>query len=193
MPEAATVDGRVLRGERTRDAIVDALLSQLADGDPQPSARAVAQRAGVSLRAVFQHFNDVDTLYGAVAQRQVDRLWSKLDPLPATTEPVEIRVDALVHQRSELFEAIGPVRRAAAVNSSSPALLRGMARSEAFLRRQVAETFAAELGGDAGRLDAADFAASWEAWEALRRSSRRSVAHASQIVRVQLLAVLVPT
>jgi TetR/AcrR family transcriptional regulator of autoinduction and epiphytic fitness len=194
VPDAATVDGRVLRGERNRDAIVDALLALLAEGDPQPSARNIAQRAGVSLRTVFQHFNDIDTLYGAVAQRQVDRLWSKLDPLPAPEAPLDVRIDAVVSQRVELFETIAPVRRAAVVvNSSSPALQRGLARSEAFLRRQIAEIFAAELAGDPDRIAAADFAASWEAWEGLRRSSRRSVATATRVMRVLLLAVLEPT
>jgi TetR/AcrR family transcriptional regulator of autoinduction and epiphytic fitness len=194
MPDATAVDGRVLRGERNRDAIVDALLALLAEGDSQPSARNIAQRAGVSLRTVFQHFNDIDTLYGAVAQRQVDRLWSKLDPLPGPDAPLAVRIDAVVTQRVELFETIAPVRRAAVViNSSSPALQRGLARSEAFLRRQVAETFEAELSGDADRLAAADFAASWEAWEGMRRSSRRSVATATRIMRVLLRAVLEPT
>lgn len=194
MPDAATVDGRVLRGERNRDAIVDALLALLAEGDLQPSARNIAQRAGVSLRTVFQHFNDIDTLYGAVAQRQVDRLWSKLDPLPGTEAPLGVRIDAVVSQRVELFETIAPVRRAAVVvNSSSSALQRGLARSEAFLRRQIAETFAPELADDADRLAAADFAASWEAWAGLRGSSRRSVATATRVMRVLLLAVLEPT
>jgi AcrR family transcriptional regulator len=194
MADATTVDGRVLRGERNRDAIVEALLALLAEGDVQPSARNIAQRAGVSLRTVFQHFNDIDSLYGAVAQRQVDRLWSKLDPLPTPDSPLDERLDAVVAQRVELFETIGPVRRAAVVmNSSSPALQRGLARSEAFLRRQIAETFGPELAGDADRLAAADFATSWEAWDGLRRSSRRSVATATRVVRVLLLAVLEPT
>ncbi len=100
----------------------------------------------------------------------------------------------MVAERVDLFETIAPVRRAAVViNSSSPALQRGLARSEAFLRRQIAETFAVELAGDADRLAAADFAASWEAWEGLRRSSRRSVATAKRVMRVLLLAVLEPT
>jgi AcrR family transcriptional regulator len=193
MPEATTIDGRVLRGERNRDAIVDALLELLAEGEISPATREIAQRAGVSLRTVFQHFDDIDTLYAAVAQRQVQRLWSKLEPLPASDEPLVLRVDAVIRQRAQLYEVIGPVRRAAAgANSTSPALLHGLARSEAFLRRQIAETFEPELAGDADRLAAADFAASWEAWEGLRRGSRRSVPAASRILRVLLLAVLDP-
>jgi TetR/AcrR family transcriptional regulator, regulator of autoinduction and epiphytic fitness len=190
MAETAA-DGRVIRGERNREAIVDALLALVAEGDPSPSSRAIAARAGVSLRTVFQHFDDIETLYGAVAQRQIERVWSNLDPLPASDAPLEQRVDALVAQRAHLFEEIGPVRHAApGVLTSSPALMRGLARSEAFLRRQVSETFAPELRDDADRIAAVDFASSWEAWDGLRRSSRRSVASASRILRLMLLALL---
>ncbi len=190
MAETAA-DGRVLRGERNREAIVDALLALVAEGDPSPSSRAIAARAGVSLRTVFQHFDDIETLYGAVAQRQIERVWSNLDPLPPSDAPLEQRVDALVAQRAHLFEEIGPVRHAGpGALASSPALMRGLARSEAFLRRQVSETFAPELRDDADRIAAVDFASSWEAWEGLRRSSRRSVASASRILRLMLLALL---
>jgi AcrR family transcriptional regulator len=181
----------VLRGERNREAIVNALLELFEAGDPQPPARRIAARAGVSLRTVFQHYNDLDTLCAAVAQRQVERVWSQLEPLPGADEPLGARVDALVKQRAQLFEAITPTRRAAlAAVASSPTWLRGLARSEAFLRRQVTETFASELGDDADRIAAVDFAASWEAWDALRRSSRRSVASASSITRSMVHALL---
>ena len=63
-------DGRVQRGERNRAAIVDALLSLLEDGVLRPSARQVAERAGVSLRAVFQHFDDMESLYAEWVRRQ---------------------------------------------------------------------------------------------------------------------------
>lgn len=193
-PHPSTViDGRVLRGERNRDAIVDALLELFEAGNSQPPAREVAARAGVSLRTVFQHFNDMETLCAAVAQRQVERVWLHLEPLPAPDEPLELRVAAVVAQRAQLFEAIAPTRRAAiAAVAGSPAWLRGLARSEAFLRRQITETFASELEGDSDRTAAVDFAASWDAWDGLRRSSRRSVARASSVMRLLLLSLLHP-
>ena len=40
-------DGRVLRGERNRQAIVDALLALYEEGVLRPSANEVAERAGV--------------------------------------------------------------------------------------------------------------------------------------------------
>ena len=61
---ATDTDGRVRRGARNRDALVDALLGLLEDGIPKPTAREIAERAGVSLRTVFAHFDEVESLYG---------------------------------------------------------------------------------------------------------------------------------
>jgi AcrR family transcriptional regulator len=46
----------------------------LSIGAPAPSAARIAARAGVSLRSVFQHFNDVESLFAAAASRQAERL-----------------------------------------------------------------------------------------------------------------------
>src|SRR4029450_8701570 len=67
-------DGRLARGERARAAIVDALLVLIESGELRPSAARIAQRAGVSLRSVFQHFSDVESLFAAAASRQTERL-----------------------------------------------------------------------------------------------------------------------
>ena len=50
MPTAANGqrDGRTVRAERTRQALVDALLSLLDEGQLQPTAERIAVRAGVS-------------------------------------------------------------------------------------------------------------------------------------------------
>ena len=55
-------DGRTVRAERTRQALVDALLSLLDEGQLQPTAERIAVRAGVSERSVFQHFPDREAL-----------------------------------------------------------------------------------------------------------------------------------
>ncbi len=73
-----TRDGRSVRAERTRTAIVDALLSLLDEGDVKPTAERVASRAKVSERSVFQHFSDREALFEAAAQRQYERVMPKL-------------------------------------------------------------------------------------------------------------------
>jgi hypothetical protein len=51
-PESA--DGRVRRGERSREAIVSALFELIADGVPRPTAPQIAEKAKVDIRAVME-------------------------------------------------------------------------------------------------------------------------------------------
>jgi len=167
----ATSDGRVLRGERNRTAIVDALLALLAEGESRPSARLVAERAGVSLRSVFQHFDDMESLYAACVERQLGRVAQLVTPIEPQL-PLDTRVAAIVDQRVRLFEQVAPIRRAALLAApASPVLRAGLRRSSDELRDQVAKVFAPELT-TRGRevLDALDVACSFDAWDHLSRT-----------------------
>ncbi|HMC39894.1 MAG TPA: TetR family transcriptional regulator, partial [Acidimicrobiales bacterium] len=70
------MDGRVLRGEINRQAIVDAFLGLVAEDGAVPTAQAVAQRAGVAKRSVFHHFVDMAALMRAAAEVQDPRHWN---------------------------------------------------------------------------------------------------------------------
>ena len=61
--ETHTPDGRRLRSERNKQKIVTAMMELVREGDYDPSVASIAERAGVGLRTVFRHFDDVDTLY----------------------------------------------------------------------------------------------------------------------------------
>src|SRR3546814_6231042 len=65
---AAPVDGRTLRAMRTREAIFDATFSLIDEGDLRPTAPRVAERAGVSVRSVFQHFDDLESLHAEIGR-----------------------------------------------------------------------------------------------------------------------------
>src|SRR5690606_1225542 len=77
-------DGRAVRAERTRQAIVDALLTLLESGEVRPTADQIAGAAGVSTRSVFQHFPDREDLLAAAGQRQYERIAPLLVELPDT-------------------------------------------------------------------------------------------------------------
>ena len=56
-------DGRIVRGLRTRQALIQATLDLIQAGDVEPTSAAIATIAGVSSRALFQHFTSLaDTL-----------------------------------------------------------------------------------------------------------------------------------
>jgi AcrR family transcriptional regulator len=64
---AQAVDGRRLRSERTRQYIIEAYLAVLREGAGVPTAAQIAERAGYSVRSLFERFPDLLTLSLAAA------------------------------------------------------------------------------------------------------------------------------
>ncbi len=196
--EAPSADGRVARGQRTRRRVADALVALLRDGDPDPTAKSIAERAGVSLRLVFHHFCDMDDLYRTVASLQLERQLTEVPDISPDASQ-RARIDAAVHYRSELFEDIAPVRRATVRRSgTSPDITAAIMLSNTLLAQNLSETFTSELAGlaDDDRtelLAAMDAATSWEAWERLRRGSDLSVSTARRVMARTLSALLCTT
>jgi len=170
-------DGRVARGERTRQAVAEALISLIEEGEPQPTARRIAERAGVSLRIVFHHFEDLEAVLRAAVDIQRSRHWRRLGPVDPTLA-MPSRITAVVRQRAGVFEAVSPVRRVAQrVEQVSPTAADQLARVRAALRAQLAAAFEPELAHRstaAARvvLDALEVSLSWETWDQLRRMGR---------------------
>jgi len=174
------LDGRVQRGERNREAIIDALLACYEAGDLQPSVSDVAARAGVSARSVHNHFVDVEALRAEVAQRQ----WQRFAHMTAPTASVA----ELVEWRTALFEAVTPVRRAALLSvHASPTIARNLGRFDRLLRKQVSATIGPV---PPPVLDACDAIASWDTWNRLRGAQGCGIAAAREVVLLLLQSVL---
>ncbi len=194
----AARDGRAERGERTRDAVVDALLLLLDDGFLRPSARQISERAGVSLRTVFHHFDDLDALHSAASDRQIERLVALTKPL-ARTGPLASRIDAFVAARARLHEAIAPVRRAALLSEPfSPAIASRLRWVRVRGRREAERVFAIELDrrpvtDRRELLEAVTVVSSWSAWEALRAHQGLSMPQARRIMARTVMALLKET
>jgi AcrR family transcriptional regulator len=197
MPAATSpeVDGRVLRGARTKGRIVQALLDLLTDGEVNPTAAAIAERAGVSVRSVFQHFDDLEALYADLAAEQRARVAPLLESLerPAT---LDARIDALVAQRRELFETITPVRHAIRGRAAeSPALQHRLEEISSVLRHQVERQFDTELAS-AGTAEAAalaeviDSVSSFETWDRFRTTQGLSPSTAADALGLALRRLL---
>ena len=62
-PTASRIDGRRLRSERTKQLIIEAYLALATEKSPQvPTAAQIAERAGYSVRSVFERFPDIHSL-----------------------------------------------------------------------------------------------------------------------------------
>ncbi len=179
------MDRRLIRGDRTRRAIIEAMIALLEAGNVHPTARQVAEQAHVSVRSLFHHFEDVDTLFLGAAQLHAVRHRPLIVAIPPHG-PLQPRVRATCHQRRNLFETIAPVHRVVQTRSERlPALAALLADHRSLLRRQLAVTLAPELGtrgpGAELLLEALELATGWETWHALRDHTRHSASSAERV------------
>lgn len=197
-PRAALAEApRSERRERSRQAICDACLDLVAEGVLQPSADQVAERAGVSRRSIFNHFDDLAELYDAVVAAGMAR-YGALPEVPRTL-PVAERVSRLAEARAVFFEATAPFARALAAQ-----MLVGAAREQAWRvsktaldaqRDELRRLFARDLERLPGPeraelLDALAAAASPASWDYLRNGRSLTPARAQAAMTRTLGALL---
>lgn len=172
---------------------MDATIAQIDDGDLRPTALRVAERAGVSVRSIFQHFADLETLHAAVAERLAVRLTALVLPIPPDL-PLHERVERFVRQRGTLLDAVTPIRRAADVHGPFSEEIQARVRDgQRFLRAELEAAFRPELErlDDADEvLDALDATSSWATWDLLRNGLGRDPAAAGRVMARLLRALL---
>lgn len=79
------------------------------NGDVAPSAARVAEFAGVGLRTVFRHFDDMDTLYREMTAVIETRVLPIIAP-PLTGADWKARILEVAERRAVVFETILPYR-----------------------------------------------------------------------------------
>jgi AcrR family transcriptional regulator len=192
---AIKVDGRTLRSERTHKRIIDAVIQLVEEGNPHLRTAEIAERAEVSVRSIFQHFPDLESLYLSVADAQLRSILADLQPVQ-TDGSLEERVAALVAERAKLSERTLPMRKLAARFEASSDAATARARFGRDVQRRRSEiAFKAELAKtpDDERkqlLDAIQAATDSDAWALLRHHTKLDVAQAEQVWRRLVLALI---
>lgn len=188
-------DGRPSRGARTRDAVVDALLALNEQGHLRPTAREIAAEAGVSLRSVYVHFDDVESLFLAAAHRHAERIAALVPPVEYTGS-LAARLTLFLQRRRLCCEESAAVRRAAVLQEPfSPALRKALGRGRRALHAEVDAAFSPEIEAvpaerRAGLRRALEIAASPSTWELLRTHEHLTADETEQQLRLTLLALL---
>ena len=192
------VDGRRARRGRNREAVVDALLDLFREGQLSPTAAAVAERSGVSLRSVFRYFDDVDEM-GRIAIERHAETTRDLLPLPDLgIGDRATRIGALVKHRLRLYEHVAPVARATLLRVPfQPVLADVMAERRDQLRDQLRRQLAPELAALPARersaiADAVDVMTSFESVELLRVHRGLSVSATTTVLTTALNRLLAP-
>ena len=166
-------DGRAARSHRTRRAIIDAMRALHAEGDLRPTVPRIAERAGVSLRTVWQQFTDRESLLVEAVRRDREilrELVGRIEP----DQPLADRVESFVAQRSRVLEEMTPTWRAARIHEPfSDALRHDRKWKTARGRAELEHVFAPELSQlprtQRDQLaDALHAVSIWAFWETLR-------------------------
>lgn len=188
---APRVDGRTARSERTRKAIVDAHLRLIREGDLRPTADRIARQAGVSLRALWSHFADMEALFAASGKRVLDLRDAAHRPVPAHL-PLEDRIQAYCKQRARLLEQIAPAAKAASLKEPFSEALQQYRRVHvARVREELTALFATEIDGDEAVLNALIAVSMWPAWATWREAMGLPVASARAALARAVAALLV--
>jgi len=102
-------DGRRQRSQASRRKIIAAFMDLMEAGDPSPSAARVAERAGVGLRTVFRHFDDMDSIYLAI-DRLLNEQWASVLNQPYKSNDWREQLTELIKRRAHVNENIAPYR-----------------------------------------------------------------------------------
>ena len=184
-------DGRVQRGARNYELIVQAFDDLVRAGTVEPSVEEVAARAGVGTRTIFRQFQDLETLSCSIGERVLGEILALVEPtLPVGRLAEDLRV--LIARRARVFEHLTPFRRAARVVRHRVVFV---AEQEALMTRMLRNALVAivtpHLAADAGDiLEAIDVLLSFEAWDRLRDQQKLSAKRAEQVLLGAALKLL---
>lgn len=183
--EKRSADGRRRRSESSRDKIVAAMISLVAEGQISPSADQVATRAQVGLRSVFRHFKDMESLYAEMTARLSRQYEMWLVPYESADWREQLR--ETLQRRVSTYEMLMPFKRAAdAHRHESPAIQAEHVRTLALMRARLRSILPDAIADDALVFEAIDLWLSFETWQRLRMEQGLSPEKAAAIMRAQV-------
>jgi AcrR family transcriptional regulator len=156
----------------------------------RPTGQRVAERAGLSLRTVFRHFEDMEGLN----REMHDRMERVLRPLAAgdsVSGSLVERVGGLIRRRTNLFEKGAPFLRAGAINRwQSPYLTEAHAADVRELRADLDRALPEVSRVSAERQEALALVTSFEAWDRLRVDQKLGRDRAREVMIEAVMALI---
>jgi AcrR family transcriptional regulator len=179
-------DGRRARSVTSRTKIIQAMVELVAAGDPDPSAAAVAEKAGVGLRSVFRHFEDKDAIFHAIDDLLVAAYQPILDA-PYASSDWKDQLFELIDRRCAINEAAAVFRISAVMGRyRSPFIAEKYRRLHAGEKRMLDALLPPALQTSTSVGRAILIACSFDSWRLLRQdeefSPKQVVAAIKQLV-----------
>ncbi len=186
-------DGRKARSERNREKIIDALFALVQKGDLDPSAAKVAEEAGVGLRTVFRHFEEMDGLYREMGSR----LEAEILPvvrMPWTSQDLHGRLNELISRRASIYERIMPLKIASNLRRfQSDHLMLDYRRFLTMERAGLLGILPDHIKTDKMLVSALEMVVGFQSWRRLRQDQELSPDEAEAIIARTAKALLADT
>ena len=188
----AVPDGRRLRSERSRQAIIDAALALMEEGVLVPTAQMISERAGVGIRSFFRHYADMETLFRAIdeqSRESVEAVYVGGDRDGTTAE----RLQHAMERHAEGYEKHRKMILSTTAQSWRYEFLRkNYARYQRGLRKDLDDWLPELKQLSRSHREAVDAIASFEMWHRLREHQGLSKKAATELI-IELIGNLLDT
>ena len=189
-------DGRRERSVSTRRRILDAARGLTLSGHFDPTAKAIADQAGITTRTLFRHFPDMETLHREIVLDAQSYAQTVMDePFPCelqenlqedlhATDQGPVLLQTVIERRVRIYEYLLPVHVSSVYqryrsSTTEQAIRRNIRRR----RRRLKEILPRRMTSDTLLFESLDGILSIEFWISLRQDQKLSVARAKQVLR----------
>jgi len=173
-------DGRTVRRLANRERILDSALDLVATR-ADVNAETIAQKAGVSVRSVYNHFPTERDLVAGMYERGTELVRPLLGLMPSIDVPFNERVAKWVRVWARIQEQIAPIRwRALVAEDEHPELQPELTELRRAHRAEIKRSFP-EICGRSARA-AAVAATDSLMWRSLRRHQGLSFEAACDVI-----------
>jgi AcrR family transcriptional regulator len=180
----SAADGRHSRSIATRKRIVAGFIELIAEGIVAPTAEQVALRAGIGLRTVFRHFDDMETLYREVGTH-VSMLIDQVLQTSLKAPDWQGKLIESIEMRTSLFEKLMPFHIASHVHRhNSPFVEKYMQQLHMLECAILQIILPSSILKDKPRFEALVQSLSNDAWVRLRREQKLTHKQATGVMQL---------
>ncbi len=166
------------------------MIQLVQDGVVEPTADKVSALAGVTMRTVFRHFADMDSLYREISIEMEEQAKNLFDrELPG--EDWHAQLHQLIDRRTLIFENLMAMRIAAeSLRHRSDFLRKDLQKFVTKTRATLKSILPDILTGNATCFESIDVILSFETWIRLRRDQHLTAKRASDVLHSTVNAII---
>ncbi|MFT5573612.1 MAG: AcrR family transcriptional regulator [Cryomorphaceae bacterium] len=181
--QTEVIDGRRLRSERSKKAILEACGALMKEGQLVPTAQMISDKAGVPIRSFFRHFPDMQTLFrelDASLQPSYERSFAEVVCNGSLSE----RIDSAVRLHAKTWEEHKPIIRSTKAQLWRYTVLQeNYARWQRRIRKDLDVRIPELTQIDSDTRELIDSFTSFEMWARLRDHQKISHKKSTKLIR----------